>query len=116
MQVSEISVGVSRRGDSLVHLHHTHSVPGHFLPSKITKHKPRSVTATDGHNKRAATCDGRPGFRCDECSSFPGDRIGIGIDFKFHTRPECSLTEAVQSSAKLKLGRGRSDCFSRGLA
>jgi hypothetical protein len=84
MQVREISVGVSNRSDSLVHLYHVHSVPGYFFSCESTQHEPRGVAAANGHDKGAAICDRCPGLGRDERSSFSGDRAGIGKHFYFH--------------------------------
>jgi hypothetical protein len=50
-KVSEISIRVTGGRDSLVNLHHMHSVPGHVFAREITKHEPWGFAAADCHDK-----------------------------------------------------------------
>ena len=84
MQVREISVRVSRRRDSLIHLHHVDGVPRHIFTCESTQHLPWSVPTTDGHDKSAASNDRSSSVRRHESSSFLGDLVSIAIDLNFH--------------------------------
>jgi hypothetical protein len=72
-QVREISVGISSRCDSLVHLNHVHSAPRDFFTCKSMQHEPWGVTAAYRHDKATAICGRRPRLGRDERCSFSGD-------------------------------------------
>src|SRR5215813_11627232 len=83
-EVSEISVRVAFGGDSLVHLNHMNSVPGHIFLREIAKHDPGSFAAAHCHHEFASSCDCLSGLFRDQPRGFTGDRSGIRINFNFH--------------------------------
>jgi hypothetical protein len=83
-QVGEISVRVSRGGDSLVHLDEMHLFPQHFFTGEVPQHEPGRVPAAHGKDKPAARDHRVPGFSGDARSRLVGDGIGIDKDFDFH--------------------------------
>jgi hypothetical protein len=56
-QMSEISVGIAFRRDSLVHLHDMYAVPRNLLLCEIAKHNPRGLPAADCHHELAPSRD-----------------------------------------------------------
>jgi hypothetical protein len=82
--MAEISIGISIRGNTFIHLHDMRALPWNVLESERTEHYPGSVSTTYRHNKAAAGGDG--------CTSLPRDNrggpvcygIGVGQEFNLH--------------------------------
>src|SRR2546422_608859 len=84
IQVREVSVRVSRRGDALVHLHHVYAFPGNIFVYQGPQHLPRCVAAADRDNETAARLDCRASLRSDNLGTLLRDRIGIGKYLNLH--------------------------------
>src|SRR5437867_2478768 len=83
-QVREVSIRVSIRGDTLVDLTYMHARPRDIFCRQRPQHDPRSVTATDSHDKAATSSDRRTSMRGDCRRSRSRDRIGIIKHFELH--------------------------------
>ena len=83
-EMREVSVGVSRRRDALVHLDDMHVGPGHVLIGECSQHLPRGVTPADSHHEAAARPDGLARLRGGEGRPGERDRIDIGQSFDLH--------------------------------
>src|SRR6266542_1871242 len=84
IQVREVSVRVSRRGDALVHLHHVYAFPGNIFVCQGTQHLPRCVASADRDNETAARLHCRASLRSDNLGALLCDCIGIGKHFNLH--------------------------------
>jgi hypothetical protein len=84
VQVSQISVGVPRRGHPFVDLYQMHVGPWDFALGQVTQHDPWGVAATDGHDKASALSNGHPSVCGNDCGSLSSDRIRICKYFNLH--------------------------------
>jgi hypothetical protein len=65
-KMGEIAVGVTSRGDPLVHLNDMKRGPRHLLMGQLSEHLPRRLASADRHNKSAPGGNGLAGFRSNE--------------------------------------------------
>lgn len=70
-QARKVSVGVPRRGNPFIHLHHVHAHPRHILIRQCAQHLPRRTPAAHGHHEAASRGLGGARFRGDESGRFP---------------------------------------------
>src|SRR5258708_31376754 len=78
-QMREVSIGVSVRRHTLVHLDDVHAGPWHLFVGEETQHGPRRATPADGHNEAATRGHGRARLR--------GGERGTGSPRRTGTRP-----------------------------
>ena len=125
VQVRQVAVGISRRGDALVHLDHVHALPGHVLVRQRPQHQPRRAAAAHGHDEAPARRDRRPAPpSAMTAAAFVGHRIGIGQHFDLHMTPSpahrsvgpCHLAGFSMMPAELEAHRREQLVLEIGLA
>jgi len=83
-QMSNISVEVGGRSNPFVDLCQMHPTPVDLLSGQITKHDPRGVPATDGHDKAPALSNCRSSLGVDDCGGLSRHCVGICKYFNLH--------------------------------
>jgi hypothetical protein len=78
IQVREVSGGISRRRNALVHLHHVYGLPGNVFSCQHPQHEPRGTAAANRHDEPAASRHGRARFGSNQLGGCFGDRISVG--------------------------------------
>src|SRR5437764_15002651 len=80
-QVGKVSVRVSRRGHTLVHLHQMLVLPRELFLCEGPQHLPRGVAAADRDNETAARLHCRASLRNDEHGSLRDHPTRLGKYF-----------------------------------
>jgi hypothetical protein len=81
--VGKVPVGITGRGDALVHLVDDHGVPGDRLRCELGEHRPRGVPPADRDVEAATGADRGTGTLGHERRPGPGHGAGVGQGFEF---------------------------------
>jgi hypothetical protein len=68
LQMSEVSVRMSRGGNPFIYLYNMLTYPRDVFIGQVAQHNPRSMSATNGDDEATACGNGRPCL----CSNDPG--------------------------------------------
>src|SRR6188472_4401978 len=72
LQVRQITVTISSRSDSLIHLHNLHRIPTDFFACESAEHQPRSASAAQGCNEAPPSSNRGMRFRRNKYSGRVG--------------------------------------------
>src|ERR1700740_1869321 len=84
VQMSEVTVGVSRGSHPFVDLGQMHAIPRDLLSGQGTEHNPRGVPTTHCQDKAPALSNCRSSLCGDNPGGLSSHRIGICKYFNLH--------------------------------